>query len=304
MFRTIIVGCDGSEHEADAIALAQQLRDPDGGRLVLTNVFPLYRGIWTPIEPFEYAEWLADQATESLHRAEANVAVGVPCERQAIAAPSAAAGLDDLADTLGADLIVLGGSHRGAVGELAGRKTVQRLLHGAPCAVAVAAPGQGQRFGDHPRICVAYDASPEARFALDTAYGIAATTSASVDVCTALEPIVYAAGFAGGVYVGLDEEREKAGRADLDEVVALAPDGIAAEGHILSGPPASVVLAQAGDDVDLVVAGSRGYGALHRAIAGSVSGRLLTDGKAPILVTPRVVARAASAELAGAGASA
>ena len=37
MFRTIIVGVDGSTGDADAIALAQQLADP-GATLVLTGV--------------------------------------------------------------------------------------------------------------------------------------------------------------------------------------------------------------------------------------------------------------------------
>ncbi len=291
MYRTIIVGCDGSEHEADAIALAQQLRDPEGGRLVLTHVFGLFE------------DRLAE-ATETLERAEANVDGGVPCEHQMVSATSAAAGLDVVAETVGADLIVLGGSHRGLVGQLAGRKTIQRLLHGAPCAVAVAVPGQRGRFGEHSRICVAYDGSPEARFALDTAYGIAVATSAHVEVCSVVEPLVYASGFGAGVDAGFDDERGRAGRAELDRALTWAPEGITVQPRLAWGFPASAVLEAAGADVDLVVAGSRGYGALHRAVAGSVSGQLLTGGKVPVLITPRIVARAAAAEPASAGASA
>jgi nucleotide-binding universal stress UspA family protein len=53
-----------------------------------------------------------------------------------------ARGLNEVAETEHADLIVLGSTHFGAIGRLGNRTIVQRLLHGAPCAVAVAAPGQ------------------------------------------------------------------------------------------------------------------------------------------------------------------
>ena len=39
MFRTIVVGCDDSDRTADALALAQQLRHPQG-RLLLAVVNP------------------------------------------------------------------------------------------------------------------------------------------------------------------------------------------------------------------------------------------------------------------------
>lgn len=55
------------------------------------------------------------------------------------------------------------------------------------------------------------------------------------------------------------------------------------------GSAADALLADQ-SDVALLVAGSRAYGTLHRAIAGSVSGALLTRASAPVLVTPRVPA--------------
>ncbi|MGI8622174.1 MAG: universal stress protein [Solirubrobacteraceae bacterium] len=286
MYRTIVVGCDGSQHEADAIALAQQLRDSRVGRLILANVYPLYRGLAGPGLTVQYLDWLADHARDTLDRAEASVSYGVPCEHFTIQRSSAAAGLNDLAETTSADLIVLGGSHRGLPGDVAGRKTVQRLLHGAPCAVAVAAPGQAQRFGASPRICVAYDGSPEACFALDVAYAIAAETSASVLLCSVVEPIVYATGFAVGGAAGFDEVREGAARHELEAAAARAPAGVGVEQRLLSGSPAQAVTEAAATDVDLIVAGSRGFGALHRALAGSTSGGLLKNGRVPVLVTP------------------
>ncbi len=300
MYRTILVGCDGSEHEADAIALAQQLRDPERGRLILANVFPLDRGLAGPDINGEYPRWSAERAAETIAQAEANVSYGIPCERQVMAGPSAAAGLNDLAETMHADVIVLGGSHHGRAGGLAGRMTVQRLLHSAPCAVAVAAPDQSARFGDSPSVCVAFDASPEADFALEAAYDVARETSASVVLCSVLEPIVYAGGFGGGAVVGFDADRQGAARAKLDDAAARAPDGVAVEQRLLMGTPAHLELSRAAEHADLLVAGSRGYGALHRAIAGSTSGGLLKNGRTPVLVTPRNVLRHAGVAAAAA----
>jgi nucleotide-binding universal stress UspA family protein len=287
VYRSILVGCDGSEEQADALALAQQLRDPDGGRLLLANVIPLMGALTGPGLVLEYGQWLAERADETLAGAAAQVDPGVPHEPHTLASPSAAAGLNDLAEELEADLIVLGRTERGMAADLAGRMTIQRLLHGAPCAVAVAAPDQASRFGASPRLCVAYDGSPEADFALQTAYGIAAATSASVLVCTVFEPIVAVAGFAGVID---DEEIERHLRAALDAAAARAPAGTPVEPRLLRGSPPYAILRDAMAGADLIVTGSRGYGPLHRALAGSTSALLLKDARTSVLVTPRVVA--------------
>jgi nucleotide-binding universal stress UspA family protein len=287
VYGTIVVGCDGSEEQADALALAQQLRNPDGGRLVLVNVFPLLGALSGPGLATDYAEWLADRARETLAHAAAQVDRAVPAEQRTLASPSAAAGLNDLAEMTDADLIVLGRSDRSFVADIAGRKTIQRLLHGAPCAVAVAAPGQAARFGAAPRLAIAYDASPEADYALTTAYGIAGATSASVLICEVLEPIVAAAGFVGVID---DAEAEQGAQAELAAAAGRAPEGVEVEARLLKGSPPFKLLLGAMNDADLIVAGSRGYGPLHRALAGSTSSVLLKDADASVLVTPRTVA--------------
>lgn len=291
MYTRILVGCDGSDEQAGALALAQQLREPEGGTLILTTVFPLERPLARAGSLPEYGRWLGEQAAEVVAAAEAAVAPGVPVERQVIAAPSAAAGLNDVAELAEADLIVLGHSDRGAVSDMLGRKTVQRLLHGAPCAVAVAGADQYRPAG---RICVAYDGSVESEFALDSAYGIAAATSAEVLVCEVLEPIEIAAGFVGAAD---GPEVEDAVRAELEAAASRAPDGVAVTPRLLKGSPPYRLLLDAAADAGLIVAGSRGYGPLQRAIAGGTSVYLLTGATCAVLVTPRAVAERASRPL-------
>jgi nucleotide-binding universal stress UspA family protein len=280
MYRTIVVGCDGSEHEANAIALAQQLLDPASGRLILVNAF-------TPSElAFDYSGWLAERSDEILERAEANVQFGVACERRRASGPSVAAALNGVAEAAHADLIVLGDAHHGL--DLMARGTARGLLHGAPCAVAVASPHQADHFAAAPRICVAYDASTEAQVALDAAYRIAVATAATVQLYFALEPYVFATGFAVGPAVGFDEAREDEARAELDAAIAHAPTGVDAAGKVLFGAAAQAI-SDAASDADLLVTGSRGFGAFHRVIVGSTSSGLLRDGRTPLLVTPRVL---------------
>lgn len=74
------------------------------------------------------------------------------------------------------DVIVLGASHRGALGRIWPGSATEQTLHGAPRPVAVAPPGYAVA---HPlgtplaRIGVGYDGSAEARRALELAAGLA-----------------------------------------------------------------------------------------------------------------------------------
>lgn len=284
MFKTIVVGCDGSEATLEAIALAEQLRDPEHGHLILVAVYPFYRNF--AVAPLPYDDWLRGVAERDLKRAADKVTPGVPCETQSIASPSAAAGLDEVADTVNADLIVIGPSHHGTVGRVAGRTTVQRMLHAAPCALAVAGPRQALRAEGW--ITAAYDGSAESRFALSAAYAAATRLRSHVRICTAIEPIIYAAGFGGPIPPAFDREREQAARERLLALAAEAPAGVSVETKVQWGPPGEVLLELAGDDTILIVAGSRGYGPIRRLLAGGVSAHLLVNGEIPVLVTPRV----------------
>jgi nucleotide-binding universal stress UspA family protein len=287
MYRTIVVGYDGSEQADDALALAQQLRDPDGGRLVIACVFPFYRGFAFPVGPALYATMLLDDAEATLRDAVAELDPGVPHVTRAIAESSPARALNDLAEAEDADVIVLGSTHSGTAARLAGRATVQRLLHGAPCAVAIAAPGQRSRRRVMRRIGVAYDASAEAREALERAYALAAAHHADVLVCRAVEMLQF-----GSSYVATEDDArlrhslERLARRQVEEATAMAPEGVSAGGAVSVGRPVPAILEGCGD-VDLLVAGSRSYGPLRRALVGSTSLGLAAHADVPLLIVPR-----------------
>jgi nucleotide-binding universal stress UspA family protein len=134
------------------------------------------------------------------------------------------------------------------------------------------------------RILVAIDGSEPAargaRLASDIALRFGARlTLAYVVPRLLLPPDVY------GLTV---EEVEREQRAHADRILhaALADlggSGVEIDTRVLSGPPAET-LAEAAAEVDLVVAGSRGQGAVARALLGSVSDRLVHLCPKPILI--------------------
>jgi nucleotide-binding universal stress UspA family protein len=288
MYRTIVVGVDGSEASDDAVALAQQLLDRDAGKLILAAVFHLYHGFAHPMTSYVYADWLREQGSVNLDRACALLDEGVRHERRLLADSSVPGALNDLAERVEADLIVLGSTHHGTAGRIGGRTVVQRLLHGAPCAVAVAAAKQADRFAAGARIVVAYDGSAESQVALEAAFALAEGTGASVVLCHVIEPVVFPPTYVPvPPDLAAETAREEVVRGELAAAASHAPRGVTVEQRIVRGAPAWALLEHVGPEADLVIAGSRHYGMLRRALAGSVASSLLAHGDVPVLVTPR-----------------
>ncbi|HKI66281.1 MAG TPA: universal stress protein, partial [Solirubrobacterales bacterium] len=73
----------------------------------------------------------------------------------------------------------------------------------------------------------------------------------------------------------------------ISEGVAAAGDAVPVDGRRLDGPPAQALAEACEDGVDLLVAGSRGYGPMTRLLLGSVSSRLVAIAPCPVLVVPR-----------------
>ena len=96
--------------------------------------------------------------------------------------------LQTVAEDEAVDLIVVGSTRTGRMGRVLPGSTAERLLHGAPCPVAVAPVGYRDAV-DHPlrRIGVAFDGSDEARAALRAGVVLAASSGAQLDVVTVLD---------------------------------------------------------------------------------------------------------------------
>lgn len=269
-FEHVLVGVDGTSTGRDAITLADRLR-PDPGRLTLAHVVVVevarYRNFHsTPA--WKKAREMLEQET---------VATGVTAELTGMFAPSVGSGLHQLAEDCEADLIVVGSSSRGPIGRVLIGDGALGTVTGATRPVALAPHGYAEGSGDIQAIGVAYNDTAEAEAALAVGRGLAARGGSPVRAMTVVSPIPAGAGH----WDDLDAIRalEKAARVHLDSL-----EGV--EGRVAFGLAARELVAF-GDEVDLLVVGSRGHGALRRLILGSTSMQLAREARCPLLIVPR-----------------
>jgi nucleotide-binding universal stress UspA family protein len=284
MFRNVLVGYEGSERSEDALALGHALAAPDGTVTAACTYW------WEPLS----ARVGAGGPGEMTMRAGAEETLAPLLDRSGtvthtatIPGASPARALRELAEEFGHDLIVVGSTHRGAIGRVFAGSTADGLLHGGPCPIAVAPRGYHLRPRGLRRIGVAYDGSEASQAGLDTARTLATQRDAELTVLRAFNHVpVLAAGDVGYGTVIDDPDLRAAARADLDEVVdRLGAAGVSVAGELLEGAP-GLVLAERCKDLDLLVAGSRGHGRIGRVFLGSVSHYLMSHAAAPVVVVP------------------
>lgn len=276
MFKNVVVGVDGKPMGRDAVALAGALAQADG-KVTLVNV---HSGELHPLHAVTPGFLEEEQkASHQLLEAEREHA-GIEADLVSIVAPSPGGGLHRQAEEMGADLIVVGSCSRGLLGRAMLGDDARAALNGAPCAVAIAARG----YSEHPlpigKVGVAYNASEEAQAALEAARGIASERHGVVNVREIVSIPTYAftglvpPAFGETVDLMLREANERL--AELEGVEARAVYGLPGE-----------ELAEFGDEVDLLVVGSRSYGPVKRLVLGSTSDYLERHARCSLLVLPR-----------------
>jgi nucleotide-binding universal stress UspA family protein len=280
MFRQVVVGVDGSEGGRDAIALAGRLAQAQA-ETTLAYVFRddvhTRRG---PRRPNTSKQ--AELASELL--AHAREEAGVDAQVRWHGAPSVGRGLHELAESIPADLLVVGSSRRGLLGRVVIGDDTRAALNGAPCAIAIAPAGYWQHPVDVREIGVGYDGSPESKHALNVARSLAREHGSNLSAFQAVWLPRY-------MFTGPTPDED----AVLENLLAEARADIAAHGdvepHVAYGRPAEE-LALYGDSVDLLVVGSRSYGPGGRLVHGSTSAQLARSCRSPLLVLTRAAREA------------
>ena len=214
---------------------------------------------------------------------------------------SAARALHEAAEQQDAGLLVVGSTRRAALGRLLPGSTADRLMHGAPCPIAVIPTGWQPR-GSLTTIGVAYVDTPEGREALRGAHALANRAAAALRVLTVakVDLGVYSeaepqlAGQRGkeaseveGEHRVLAERAARAAVAELDGEVEAQVDAF------LEDPAESLI--RVSEHLDLLVCGSRGYGPLRAVLLGGVSRRVAAEAHCPVIVLPRGVEAALEA---------
>jgi nucleotide-binding universal stress UspA family protein len=286
----ILVAVDPRRDDPAPLALGLKLARVADAPLLLCATYPTHHV--DRVHP-ELAAALRTDAEEALRRAAEQLrdTPGMPpaVEFRAVATTgSPARALHDLAGAEAPLLMVIGSSSRGRLGRLSPGAVTDRVLHGAPCAVAVAPSGLSLEAASAPlrRVGAAYVDAPDGHAALRTAAAIARAAAAHLRLYLVMRP--------ADLYVtsrppvndpfAHDTARRDDAEAELRLGLAAAGDP-SASGVTLDGETTEA-LAAASSDSDLLVCGSRGFGPLRTLILGGTSHGLVRRAACAVLVVP------------------
>jgi nucleotide-binding universal stress UspA family protein len=276
-----LAGYDGSRASRAAVSFAARLAEATGAEVLVVDVYETaahvgVRGVALPGADLVEAD--IRRAVERRLEELTEPAI----QRIAHPAASAAEGLHRLAEDRNAALVVVGRTHRGHIGRHTRGSVAGRLLHGLHCPLAVVPDGVMPT----PRtIAVGYDDSPEAQAALTFATDLAERLGARLVLAGVAEPGVYAhPEISPDAWGRLWERRSSSLEDAATRLRGAGPDVTC---HLMAGDAAHELLDFAEDGIDMLVLGSRGFGPLHAAIAGSVSSRVADGAPCPVIVVPR-----------------
>jgi nucleotide-binding universal stress UspA family protein len=270
MSDTIIaaVDLDAPRQARDALAFAAWLADVSSSKLAAATVFVPRPGA------------LSVQIDH--RKAQLATVAGRPIGSAAMAGTSPARLLHELADQRRPLAVVIGSSRGGAIGRVSLGSVGQTLLHGGDVPIVVTPNDYEPPLGHTPVIGVGDAGTPESHDAVRAAARLATRAGAALRVLNVLEPSPH------------NELAELRPGARLE----LALDGVPAERVELDGDPPTA-LADAANDLDLLIVGSRSYGPLGAVLLGAVTRQLIHAAPCPLMVVPRVHDAAMAVALIG-----
>ncbi|HEX5384781.1 MAG TPA: universal stress protein [Propionibacteriaceae bacterium] len=284
----LVIGYDGAPGGADALALGLGWSRQLSVRAVIVTVYPGP----APIGPGRVdVEWVADRRREAERLLDEALTVSSPAtsvEFRAVGSGSASHGLHDVAEEVGASLIVLGSQTER---RLLATSTGERVIAGAPCPVAMPPRGWRDRAShDLGRIVVAFVPTPDGREALRVAAMIALRVGARLHVVT----VVAGPAEVMSYRIGEDVDRMYASAAketfeqSIEQAMSELASDITASGEVVVGDdPVETLAGMANSSFDALFMGSRGYGPIRSVLLGGVASRLLRRVDIPAVIVPR-----------------
>jgi len=282
VFSKIVIGFDESEGSKDALAYAGQLAERFDSEVIVVTAIPSpIGGSFAPALPADAFTRLQEQAVSAAEQAAAEIGG----RAEVVESLSPARGVEQLAEDIGADLIVIGCS-KAEPGRVRAGRQARHMMHGASCAVLMAPVGHADS-GTYPeRIGVAVNGSAESAHAVVTAAVLAEGGTLSV-ISVATDFAEYW-GHWGATFAlsDLAEAARDVARTDVEEAMAMLPVTATSEGIVLEGS-AAIELKGKSRDLDLLCLGSRRFGPVRRVLLGSVTSELVGDVGCAVLVSPR-----------------
>ena len=194
-----------------------------------------------------------------------------------------------MAEEWGADLIVVGARGLGAVKAALMGSVSQAVTRHAHCAVLVV---KG-RPGPLKSAIVAVDGSPDSLHALNFLSTLSPERTFRIILLGVVKPFRFpttAPGFIRGPLKAAQAELHQEWKKEMEAILAHAASGIEGKADrverlVTFGNPGDEIVSTAVErSVDLVVVGARGLGGASRLLLGSVSEKVLSSSRSPVLV--------------------
>ena len=143
------------------------------------------------------------------------------------------------------------------------------------------------------KILVAYEGSPQSKEALDWAIDLSLPSKAQVCVAKVIEAMsigemttLYEAGSSDDLVAYIEEVKETDRRLLEDAMATVGQrKGVAITTALLNGNIAAALIKYAKEnDMDMIVAGTKGHGVLEGLLMGSVTRNLVSLSPLPVLV--------------------
>ncbi len=280
----ILLATDGSKDAALAARAAVDLADKTGSELHLVHA-------WTNVPSARFEEFVSARLEEEGRRVlDEEVrrieAAGVDFAGTHLREGRTQEVIVDLAEEIGADLIIVGSRGVGMIERLLTDSVSEGVVHLASCPVLVMRDGEE---GPWPpkKIVVGDDGSEEAKRAAEIAASIGKPYGAEAILLRAQPPLmVTGAGSATDPRIAedilrRDEEDLEHRAAELEEVLGRRP-----RVKVVVADPASAVGQEATENGKpaLVAVGRRGMGDVKRLVLGSVSSGTLRAAGGPVLI--------------------
>jgi nucleotide-binding universal stress UspA family protein len=294
-----LLAIDGSSESALALETSASLTWPDGARLDVLTVLPTevewYGGPWAAGVAYVPNDDLRDRLRADrealLERAAARLQRPGLVVRTRLVEGRAASVIVDVAEEIGADLVILGARGHGAIERALLGSVSAEVVDQTHCAVLVARrPSAG-------RILIGTDGSDVAMSAIAFVGGsrLFETSRARVIYAVDLDPSWWMgftpgdAAFTVDPYVSVvDEGRRRGDEVTSAAATLLRSDGLETSTVVHEGPAAAAIVKEVGRwNADLVVVGTRGNGLLKRLLLGSTARSVLHHAAASVLIARR-----------------
>jgi nucleotide-binding universal stress UspA family protein len=238
----------------------------------------------------QYAEQLAANSAKQAQECIDSMADGLEVTYHKVAHRSASGGLLEATSELQAEVLILGSSADGKLGQVVVGSTADRLLHSSPVPMAISPRGyRGSKVGGLTRITAAYPGTPETLHVVQRVAALAQRLGIEMRVVT----FAVRGRTMYPPEVGLGAED-----SILDQLAAQARETLArlrTDGEVGKEVQLQVVTGNGWDealdavdwqDGDLLAIGTSPAGGIARVFLGSRGSKILRHSPVPVLVLP------------------